>query len=194
MNRGAHCGDVDGYDLGVDRMRQTRWSRWLAGCAGATTLGGAVALATVGGVAAYHAAYTVDTAAIMVAGASTRVLTDPAGKTLYYVATDTPARSTCTGTCATIWPPLLSDSAPATEDPLPGKLALTKTANGSQVSYNGHLLYTYSGDSGPHQANGQGVAGKWRVARVDLKPAAMGISGAPGAPTQNKDDYGRGGY
>jgi predicted lipoprotein with Yx(FWY)xxD motif len=173
-------------------MLGRRSRAWLAGCVGVAAFAMAVAGATTVARAQYNYshAYTVDTATIMVGGASTRVLTDASGKTLYYLATDTPMRSTCTGSCATIWPPLLSDSAPATEAPLPGKLALVKTANGSQVSYNGHLLYTYSGDTAAHQANGQGVAGQWSVARVDLKPA---MTGTTGAPATTKNDYGRGG-
>jgi predicted lipoprotein with Yx(FWY)xxD motif len=163
-----------------------------AGRAGAfAALGVVLAAAGAAGLTAYGAGYAVDTAAIMVEGVSMRVLTDGEGKTLYYVATDTPARSTCTGSCATVWPPLLSDSAPAAEEPLPGKLAVVKTANGSQVSYNGHLLYTYSLDTAPRQDNGQGIAGKWWVATVDLKPAAMGMPAAPAAP---RTDKGGGGY
>src|SRR5215469_14209269 len=138
-------------------------------------LGGGLALtlfAAAIGPAAYGAPSTVDTAAITVGGVSTRVLTNDQGMTLYYLDTDTPARSTCTGGCASIWPPLLSAGAPSTGASLPGKLAVVKTANGPQVSYNGHLLYIYTGDTAPHQANGQGFAGKWWVAKVDLKPGA----------------------
>jgi predicted lipoprotein with Yx(FWY)xxD motif len=151
---------------------------------------GLVLLAALAGPAAFGAAYTVDTASITVKGVSMKVLTDATGMTLYYVATDTPTTSSCTDGCAKIWPPLLSMSAPATEEPLPGKLALVKTANGSQVSYNGHLLYVYSGDAAPHQANGQGIAGKWWVAKVDLKPAAAGGTGQP----KPGSGYDKGGY
>jgi predicted lipoprotein with Yx(FWY)xxD motif len=151
---------------------------------------GLVLLAAAIGPAAFGAANTVDTAAIMVKGVSTKVLTDAKGMTLYYVTSDTPAASSCTESCAKIWPPLLSTAAPAAGEPLPGKLALVKTANGSQVSYNGHLLYVYSGDSAPHQANGQGIAGKWWVAKVDLKPAAAGGSGQP----KPSSGYGNGGW
>ena len=163
-----------------------RWTTTLlAGCAALVLLAAAL------GAAAYGAAHTVDTAKIMVKGTSTRVLTDTKGMTLYYVATDSPTRSSCTGGCAKIWPPLLSTSVPSTDGPLPGKLALVKTANGSQVSYYGHLLYRYSGDTAPHQANGQGVAGKWWVAKVDLKPAA---AGAPGPSPTKPSGYGGGGW
>jgi hypothetical protein len=48
-----------------------------------------------------------------------------------------------------------------------------KTANGSQVAYNGHLLYHYAADTAVGQTNGQGMGGKWWVASVDLKAAGM---------------------
>ena len=151
---------------------------------------GFVLLVVALGPAAFGAAHTVDTAAVTIKGTSAKVLTDAKGMTLYYVDSDTPARSSCTGGCAQIWPPLLSTSAPTSEDPLPGKLTLVKTGNGSQVAYKGHLLYRYSGDSAPHQANGQGIAGKWWVAKLDVK-AAMG--GGPAAPSGGSK-YDKGGY
>lgn len=142
------------------------------------------------GPAAFGAAYTVETAAVTIKGMSEKALTDEKGMTLYYVNSDTPSSSSCTGGCAQIWPPLLSTSAPTSEDKLPGKLSVVKTANGSQVAYQGHLLYRYSGDSAAGQANGQGVAGKWWVAKLDLKPAMSSGSTQP----SNGGDYGKGGY
>jgi predicted lipoprotein with Yx(FWY)xxD motif len=38
---------------------------------------------------------------------------------------------------------------------LPGKLMTDKTVNGNQVAYNGHYLYTFSGDSTPGDIQGQ---------------------------------------
>jgi len=148
---------------------------WRAACAAIAVIAAASAVRAAG--------YTVETATIAVNGTSARVLTDAQGMTLYYAQSDTPAMSSCTGGCAKIWTPLLSATAPTAEDPLPGRLAAVKTANGPQVSYNGHFLYTYAGDSAPHQAYGQGVAGKWWVATVDLKPA-------PAAPPTTNDHNG----
>jgi predicted lipoprotein with Yx(FWY)xxD motif len=128
------------------------------------------ALTAVGGYA--DTAYTVETATIAVGGKQMKVLTDPKGMTLYYFASDTAMQSACTGGCASAWPPLLSTTAPTSEDPLPGKLTLVKTANGSQVAYNGHLLYRYAADKAG-QANGQGMGGKWWAASVDLKATSM---------------------
>jgi predicted lipoprotein with Yx(FWY)xxD motif len=157
----------------------------LAACAALVFLVGAT------GPAARGAGPTVETATVTVQGAAKQVLTDGGGRTLYYLSTDTPARSTCSGGCAQVWPPLLSASAPVSRDRLPGRLALVRTENGSQVSYNGHLLYTYSGDTAPHQANGEGIAGTWWVATVDLKPAA---SGGGSTTSPGGRDYGGGRY
>ena len=161
----------------------------------AVRLAAAAAFVLVGaasGPAALGAGYTVDVATITVKGASAKVLTDAQGMTLYYFADDTATASSCTGGCAKIWPPLVSTSAPTAEDALPGKLAMIKTGNGSQVTYSGHLLYRYSGDSAAHQANGQGIAGKWWVAKVDLK--AMSAAGTGHYDYGNHNDSDKGGY
>ena len=59
---------------------------------------------------------------------------------------------------------------PSVSAKLPGTLSLMNDANGSQVAYNGHPLYTYSGDSAPGQANGEGFAvihrNSWRVSLI----------------------------
>jgi len=113
----------------------------------------------------------IKTATAMVSGKSETVLTNAQGKTLYYFTPDTTTTSACTGSCAQNWPPLLStgSSTPTSATTLPGKLSAQTTTNGNQVEYNGHLLYTFAGDSGPGQTNGQGLLGKWFVATSNLK-------------------------
>jgi predicted lipoprotein with Yx(FWY)xxD motif len=53
---------------------------------------------------------------------------------------------------------------------------LTDT-NGNQVEYNGHPLYTFSGDTAPGQANGEGVAGMWYVVTPNLPVQGGGSTG-----------------
>jgi predicted lipoprotein with Yx(FWY)xxD motif len=108
----------------------------------------------------------VKTATLLVNGKSTTVLTDAQGKTLYYFTPDTSQQTACTGSCAQTWPPLLVSGTTkiSAATHLPGELETYKNANGYQVIYNDHPLYTFSGDSGPGQANGEGIAGKWFVA------------------------------
>ncbi|MHB1981563.1 MAG: hypothetical protein ACYCOS_07615 [Sulfobacillus sp.] len=107
--------------------------------------------------------YTVTSHQATVSGHSETVLTDTQGLTLYYLNTDTSTTSTCTGSCASIWPPLLLSGTLSLAPNLPGYLTVIQDANGAQVVYDGHPLYTYSGDSAPGQANGQGLLGTWFV-------------------------------
>lgn len=138
-------------------------------------------------------AYTVGTAMIPVGGVKTEVLTDAKGMTLYYYMFDTATGSVCTSDCAKIWLPLLSVSAPTSEHKLPGELTVVPTSNGQQVAYNGHLLYTYSGDAATGQVNGQGIGGKWWVATVDLKPTSASTVPTPTGGDGGNHDGGGGG-
>lgn len=120
---------------------------------------------------------TLNVASAVVRGKSQRILVDVKGMSLYYLTSDKVASSACTGKCAHAWPPLLSASAPKAPASVTGKLAVTKTANGSQVSYNGHLLYRFGDDSKPGDVRGEGIHGPqngvWHVATPALKPLAM---------------------
>jgi len=113
----------------------------------------------------------VATATATVKGKSETILTDAKGKTLYYFTPDTATTSACTSSCAQVWPPLLATGSgtPSSATTLSGKLTAVTTGNGNQVEYNGHLLYTFSGDSSAGQTNGEGVLGKWFVVTSDLQ-------------------------
>jgi predicted lipoprotein with Yx(FWY)xxD motif len=96
------------------------------------------------------------------------VLTNAAGRTLYWFAPDTSSKSVCNGSCAVYWPPVsgpLKAGAGVT-----GKLGTITRADGStQETYNGHPLYLYIGDSGPGQAHGNNLnlnGGLWHVVPV----------------------------
>lgn len=114
----------------------------------------------------------VSTAMVSVKGTSKTVLTRAKGKTLYYHTNDTATTSQCTGTCARTWLPLrLAKGTPASSTTLPHMLSVFKGANGNQVEYDSHLLYTFSGDKGPGLATGEGIksfGGIWHVATPDL--------------------------
>ena len=110
----------------------------------------------------------VKTATATVNGKSETILTAANGLTLYYRTSDSPPSNVCSGGCASAWPPLLFSGTPPSVAGLPGKLTTQTTANGSQVEYNGHPLYTFSGDSAPGQTNGEGFGGVWHVATPNL--------------------------
>ena len=113
---------------------------------------------------------TIKTAPATVNGKAVTILTNAQGMTLYYFTPDTKTTAACTGGCASAWPPLLvtGKSKPASATTLPGTLTAVTNANGDQVQYQGHFLYTYGGDSAPGQTNGEGVGGKWFVATTTI--------------------------
>ncbi len=83
-------------------------------------------------------------------------LVGPDGLTLYLFEQDDGLTSACTDACADAWPPLVADGDPVAGDGVDA--ALLEVAEGGQVAYNGHLLYTFSGDSAAGDANGVGIA------------------------------------
>jgi predicted lipoprotein with Yx(FWY)xxD motif len=86
----------------------------------------------------------------------TTVLTNAKGFTLYSFAPDTPASSKCYGSCAAYWPPVTGTTAAG--QGLPGKVTtITRTGGSHQLTYNGHPLYTYIGDTAPGQARGNNL-------------------------------------
>jgi predicted lipoprotein with Yx(FWY)xxD motif len=86
----------------------------------------------------------------------TTVLTNAKGFTLYSFAPDTPSSSKCYGSCAAYWPPVTGTTAAG--HGLPGKVTtITRTGGARQLTYNGHPLYTYVGDTAPGQAHGNNL-------------------------------------
>ncbi|HEV2235623.1 MAG TPA: hypothetical protein VGR57_03090 [Ktedonobacterales bacterium] len=114
----------------------------------------------------------IHTAKVAVGGASETVLTNAAGRTLYYLTSDTATTTACSGQCAVAWPPVIASGSPDSSPALPYRLSVRQNANGRQVEYNGLLLYAFAHDSAAGQANGEGIqsaGGTWHVAT----PASM---------------------
>lgn len=88
------------------------------------------------------------------------VLTDAKGFTVYWFSLDTPAKSSCSGACASAWPPVAGPVSAASGVTLSGTLGtITRSGGSKQETYNGHPLYTFSGDSGPGKTGGNGISG-----------------------------------
>lgn len=118
----------------------------------------------------------VKTATATVQGKSETIFTNDSGMTLYYYTPDKDASVTCTGGCATAWPPLSASS--GTPGPMSGVTGTwasdTNPAGGSVVTYNGWPLYTFAKDTAPGQTTGQGVGGVWFVATPSLAATPTG--------------------
>jgi predicted lipoprotein with Yx(FWY)xxD motif len=112
----------------------------------------------------------ISTRVVTINGTAMNVLTNGQGMTLYYRTSDPAPASTCTGNCAATWPPLLNHNMNIiTSQTLNGTLTVQQTANGPQVLYNNHPLYTYVGDNAAGQANGHGLDGVWYVVQVQAQ-------------------------
>jgi predicted lipoprotein with Yx(FWY)xxD motif len=87
-----------------------------------------------------------------------KILDDSQGRTLYLFQGDTGTKSNCSGACATNWPPLTSAKPTVGKGASASMIGTTKRSDGkTQVTYNGHPLYTFAGDSSPGDTSGQGV-------------------------------------
>jgi len=122
---------------------------------------------------------TIHTQSAMVGGETETVLVNAQGLPLYYYKLDTPTNSSVNGTLATFWPPLVSSSPTITG--ASDNLSVSHDANGAQVAYNGHFLYTFADDSAGH-VSGQGVEG-FSVATPGLAANGTSSSAPPPAPT-----------
>jgi predicted lipoprotein with Yx(FWY)xxD motif len=115
-----------------------------------------------------------------------RILVDRRGRTVYVFATDAAGTSSCTGACATNWPPVVApDPLPSSVPGVTGELGATERDDGSaQLTVADHPVYTFSGDAEPGQTNGQGVTldgGLWTV----VSPAGAPVSGSGEGPTSD---------
>jgi predicted lipoprotein with Yx(FWY)xxD motif len=119
------------------------------------------------------------------------VLVNPKGRTLYVFMKDQHRHVTCTGSCASFWPPLKWKGSGKPKAGGTAKSSLLGTdknpSGGKVVTYNHWPLYTYVGDSGAGQATGWGRnlnGGKWYVispqGKVVKKKTSSGGGGGGG--------------
>jgi predicted lipoprotein with Yx(FWY)xxD motif len=121
-------------------------------------------------------------------GSTGAFLTNASGRAMYLWAKDGMNMSACSGACAAAWPPV-----PAT-----GQLTaaggakasdlgtITRSDGTKQVTYDGHALYYFAGDSAAGQTNGQGSdsfgAPWWLMAPTGAKITGSDTAAAAAAP------------
>ena len=113
------------------------------------------------------------------------VVAGPRGRTLYLLTADTANHTTCYASCARSWPPLITTGKPHAGSGLNSTLLGTalRTNGSRQVTYKGHPLYYFSGDSAAGQTNGQGqfaFGGYWYV--VNASGGAVMTTASPVSP------------
>jgi predicted lipoprotein with Yx(FWY)xxD motif len=111
-----------------------------------------------------------------------RILVDSHGRTLYLFAKDRHGKSACSGPCAGYWPALTTKGKPtAVNGARKTLLGTTRRSDGRlQVTYRGHPLYRFSGDTAAGQTSGEALTdfggGWWAVSPAGNKI----VSGTPG--------------
>ena len=116
------------------------------------------------------------------------VLTNAKGLTLYWFVPDTSTKSNCNGSCAQIWPPV---TGPATAGAgVTGKLGtITRSDGSTQATYDGHPLYTYTADTAPGQANGNGINASGGVWHEVTASGAAAPASSPSASSGGGGGY-----
>ena len=109
-------------------------------------------------------------------------LTGASGRALYIWVADPKDQSTCSGACASAWPPLTASSMPkVTGGVNAADVSLISRPDGSkQVAYDGRPPYYYAGDNGPAMSHGQrsnAFGAKWWL----ISPSGGPIAGASAA-------------
>jgi predicted lipoprotein with Yx(FWY)xxD motif len=120
-----------------------------------------------------------------------KVLATKSGMTLYLYTPDAKNKSNCYTGCAGFWPPLMAKGTlHAGTGVKAGLLGTTKRRNGKrQVTYHGHPLYQYSGDSKAGQVSGQGYQSIWYVVNASGSAVKHAPAGSTSTPTTTTSPY-----
>jgi predicted lipoprotein with Yx(FWY)xxD motif len=121
-----------------------------------------------------------------------QILVDAQGRTLYLFKKDNGMSSSCSGSCASYWPPVPVAGQPqAAGGAMASSIAvITRSGGQKQLSYAGHPLYYFIGDHKAGQTTGQGsdqFGAEWYV--LDATGAAV-----TSAPSSGNQGGGYGGY
>jgi predicted lipoprotein with Yx(FWY)xxD motif len=127
-------------------------------------------------------------------------LTNGAGRAVYMFMADSTGKSTCDGACAAAWPPVVATGQPtASGSAQTSDLGtITRSDGTKQVTYNGHPLYYFEGDTGPGTDKGQGLNGfgaLWYLVTPSGSSITTAVTiGGSGATTSPSSGGGGGGY
>ncbi len=118
------------------------------------------------------------------------ILVDGASGKTVYTLTKNGAAVACTGSCLSVWPPVMlpAGSSTATGGAGVSGLTVVSATGGQQVADKGLPLYTFSGDAAAGDAAGDGLSsfgGTWHVVTV-------GKAAAPAASTTTTSSSGSG--
>ncbi len=119
-----------------------------------------------------------------------KVLVDQQGFTVYLNTQEKGSKLVCTGSCASVWPPVVLPSGvtspKATAGAKSSLLGTMTLPDGSlEITYGGYPLHTFTGDSSTGLDNGESLSNVW---------FAVATSGTAAKPTSSGGGTGGGGY
>lgn len=134
------------------------------------------------------------------AGSGGTFLTDGSGRAVYLWVKDGMNKSTCIGACTSAWPPVmakgkLTASGGAKASDLS---TIARPGGGKQVTYDGHALYYFAGDSGSGSTSGQGsdsFGAKWWLvgptgSQITAADSATGSASSGGGSSSDSSGSG----
>jgi predicted lipoprotein with Yx(FWY)xxD motif len=164
----------------------------VAGCGSSSTTSSAAASSPAASSSAAVGGVAVSTAK----GTGGTYLVGAGGRALYLWAADHNDTSSCAGACAQAWPPLLTMATPTASGGVQASdLGTITRSNGTkQVTYKGHPLYYFAGDTGSGTWHGEGSSAfgaKWWL----VAPAGTAITAFAKATNSQSSSSGySGGY
>ena len=161
----------------------------VAGCgsSSSTSTATAAAAATSSATATAAPASAKGVSVSSVKGSAGTYLTGTSGRALYLWVADSGGKSSCSGACAKVWPPVTTTGTPvASHGVKAGDLStITRSDGTKQVAYKGHPLYYFAEDTAAGSTKGQGSDGFgakwWLVAPAGTAITTGGSSSASGA-------------
>jgi predicted lipoprotein with Yx(FWY)xxD motif len=126
-------------------------------------------------------------------GSAGAFLTNDSGRAIYLWDKDTMNMSMCSGACAGAWPPVTANGSVTAAGGATAKDlgTITRSDGTKQVTYDGHPLYYFAGDSGAGQTSGQGsdaFGAKWWLVSptgASITAASVSAGSAPAAPASS---------
>jgi predicted lipoprotein with Yx(FWY)xxD motif len=122
------------------------------------------------------------------------VLVDSSGKTLYFADQESGGQIHCTGACLQFWQPLKAAGGMPQAAGVPGNLATIQRPDGiTQVTFDGHPLYTFTEDSAAGNARGNGFTDSFNGTTFRWHASTVNGAATPNSPTPgNGGGYGNG--
>jgi predicted lipoprotein with Yx(FWY)xxD motif len=128
-------------------------------------------------------------------------LVNHSSRTLYVLSSEKGAKLKCTGACTSTWPPLLVKSSVTTVAlgaGVKGTIGFVKRSKTmKQVTFNSFPVYTYQGDSGKLQSNGEGITadgGTWTLVKAKASSAGATAYSKSASSATTTTAAGGGGY